>query len=52
MDTVVDVVAGTSVDTATTMAGTIVVASTKRAFATTAVTLLKVAGAVNDYSGY
>ena len=52
MDTVVDVVAGTSVDTATTTAGTIVVASTKMAFATAAIELLKVAGAVNEYSGY
>jgi len=52
MDTALDVVAGTSVDTATTTANTIVVASTKRAFATTAITLLKVAGAVNGYSGY
>ena len=52
MDTAVDVVAGTGVDTATTMAGTIVVASTKMAFATAAIALLKVAGAPNEYSGY
>ena len=52
MDTFVHDVAGTGVDTATTTAGTIVVASTKRAFATAAIALLKVAGAVNGYSGY
>ena len=36
MDTVVDAVAGTGVDTATTMVSTAVVASTEMAFATTA----------------
>ena len=43
IDTVVDAAVGASVDAATTTAGTAVVASTEMAFATTAVTLLKVA---------
>ena len=37
IDTVVDVVAGTGVDVATTTTGTTIVASTNGAFATTAV---------------
>ena len=43
IDTVVNAAAGAGVDANTTMAGTAVVASTKMAFATTAITLPKVA---------
>ena len=50
-DTGDDDVAGTAFDATTATAGTVGVASTEIAFATMAVTLLKVAVAENEYSG-
>ena len=51
MDTFVDAVVGTGVDTATTTVNTAVVASIEMAFATAAIALPKVVVAENEYCG-